>query len=162
MYMGWISVWYSLLMLLQTRDRRPRVVSKSGDKPTLERRAAEVSRGIEDGKPIVASCTDAPAMRTRENIRRNSQPLLIPNPWRIHKSVLKRQAGVYIMSSTIERSFLFDSVITVDSRKVAEVAALRLYEVAFELSWVGKLVDEFLRGNDQNMERILTDLVCSK
>jgi len=123
-------------MLLQTRDRRPRVVSKSGDKPTLERRAAEVSRGIEDGKPIVASSTEAPAMRTRENIRRNSQPLLMPNPWRIHKNILKRQAGVYTMSSTIERSFRFDSAITANYRKVAEGTVLRTYEAAFEVSWV--------------------------
>ena len=81
-------------MFLQARFRSPSVVSSSGDKPMLERRVADVSSGTEAGEWIVASSKEAPAMRIRENIRRNIQPLLRPKPWRMHKSVLQKQAGV--------------------------------------------------------------------
>jgi len=60
----------------------------------LARRAAVVNSGIEVGDPIVASCTEAPAIRMRENMRRKTQPLFMPKPWRRHKNILKRQAGV--------------------------------------------------------------------
>jgi hypothetical protein len=79
----------------------------------LERVAAAVSYGIDVWLPIVASSKEAPAIRIRENVRRNIQPLLGPKPWRGHRNVLKTQARVYPMSSTIERSFEFDRVIIV-------------------------------------------------
>ena len=81
-------------MLLQAQFRSPSVVSRSGDKPMLERRVADVSNGTDVGEWIVASSKEAPAMRVSENITRNIQPLLSPKPWRIHKNVLHRQAGV--------------------------------------------------------------------
>ena len=113
-------------MLLHTRNRRPKVISRRGDSPTLERSAAEVCSGIEVGKLIVASSKEAPEMRTRENVTRNIQPLLGPKPWRTHKNIPKRQAGAYTMSSTMERSFRFDSVMTADNGKAAEYTSPRL------------------------------------
>jgi hypothetical protein len=105
-------VWYSLLMLLQTRKRRPSVVNRRGDRPTLESRAAVVCNGIEVGKPIVARSKEAPTSLMREKMRRNIQPLLGPKPWRIHKKILKSSAGVYTTSSMIEMSFRLERVMT--------------------------------------------------
>jgi hypothetical protein len=99
----------------------------------LEKRATEVSSGIEVGEPIVASSKEAPAIRMRENIRRKTHPLLGPKPWRTHKNVLKRQVGVYPMSSTMDKSFSFESAMTADNGRFVELTTLRLCRAVSEI-----------------------------
>jgi len=89
-------------------------VNMRGDSPTLDSRAAEVCRGIEEGNPMVASSNDAPASLIRQKMTRNSQPLLGPKPWWTHKKILKISAGVYSMSSTIEMSLRPERVMIED------------------------------------------------